>query len=134
MKTRRAWRSRVVHATAALGALILFARCKTTRQTPGMGPTAEPTKSQTTASQAPRLYYAGVEGLKVYSEPSTSSRVAGTLSLHEKVVRTNLERGYAFVESSQSGLKGWVDNAQLIWRLPPAPGAGAPTNVEAPPA
>ena len=133
MKTRRAWRSRVVHATAALGALILFARCTTTRQTPGMGPTAEPTKSPATASQVSRVYYAGVEGLNVYSEASTSSKVVGTLSLHEKVVRTNLERGYAFVESTKSGLKGWVDNAQLIWRLPPAPGAGTPTNVEAQP-
>jgi hypothetical protein len=79
------------------------------------------------------VYYAGAEGLKVYSEASTSSKVVGTLSLHEKVVRTNLERGYAFVESTKSDLKGWVDNAQLIWRLPPAPGAGAPTNVEAQP-
>jgi len=48
-------------------------------------------------------------------------------------VRTSLERGYAFVESSQSSLKGWVDNAQLIWRLPAAPGSGAPTNVETEP-
>jgi hypothetical protein len=79
------------------------------------------------------VYYAGVDGLKVYSEASSSSKVVGTLSLHEKVVRTNLERGYAFVESTKSELKGWVDNAQLIWRLPAAPGAGAPTNVEAEP-
>ena len=66
------------------------------------------------------MYYAGVEGLKVYSETSASSKVVGTLSLHEKVVRTNLERGYAFVESTERDLKGWVDNAQLLWRLPAA--------------
>jgi hypothetical protein len=79
------------------------------------------------------VYYAGAEGLKVYSDPSTSSKVVGTLALHEKVVRTKLERGYAFVESPTSALKGWVDNAQLIWRLPAGRGTAAPTNVEAEP-
>jgi hypothetical protein len=133
MKMRRARRSRIVHAIAALGALILLASCATTQQATGTAPTAEPTKSPASASQAPRVYYAGVEGLKVYSEASAFSKVVGTLSLHEKVVRMNLERGYAFVESTKSEVKGWVDNAQLIWRLPAASGAGAPTNVEAQP-
>src|SRR5262245_25276027 len=133
MQMRRVRRSRIAHAISAIGALVLIAGCATVQQATGTAPTAEPTKSPTTASQASRVYYAGVEGLKVYSDASTSSKVVGTLLLHEKVVRTSLERGYAFVESSQSGLKGWVDNAQLIWRLPPAPGASAPANVEAPP-
>jgi hypothetical protein len=71
--------------------------------------------------------------LKVYSDPSTSAKVVGTLSLHEKVARTNLERGFAFVESSKSGVRGWVDNAQLIWRLPAASSTSAPSSVEAEP-
>jgi hypothetical protein len=116
-----------------VGILTVLASCTTTRQTRGTAPTAEQTTSPATASQAPRVYYAGADGLKVYSEASSSSKVVGTLSLHERVVRTSLERGYAFVESSQSSLKGWVDNAQLIWRLPPASTTGAPTNVEAQP-
>ena len=124
MNMRRARKSRIICAIAGLGVLIV-ASCATTQQATGTAPTAEPT-----ASRGPRVYYAGVEGLKVYSETSASSKVVGTLSLHEKVVRTNLERGYAFVESTERDLKGWVDNAQLIWRLPSAPGAGAPTNVE----
>jgi hypothetical protein len=47
------------------------------------------------------------------------------LSLYEKVIRSDLERGYALVESAKSGVKGWVDNAQLVWRLPAAPTTGA---------
>ena len=79
------------------------------------------------------MYYAGIEGLKVFGEPSASSKVVGALSLHEKVTRTKLERGYAYVESAKSGMKGWVINAQLLWRLPTAPKTGAPAPVEAQP-
>jgi hypothetical protein len=79
------------------------------------------------------VYYAGVEGLKVYGEPSASSKVVGTLSLREKVRRVRVERGFAFVESTKSGVKGWVDNAQLAWRLPTAPATAGPAPGEAKP-
>jgi hypothetical protein len=69
--------------------------------------------------------------LKVYSEPSSASKVVGTLSLHERVTRSKVERGYALVESAKSGVKGWVNNAQLTWRLPTTPNAAA--GVEAQP-
>jgi hypothetical protein len=69
----------------------------------------------------------------VYAAPSSSSNVIGTLSLHEKVIRSNVERGYALVESTKSGIKGWVDNAQLTWRLAPAPKTAGPAPEEAPP-
>jgi hypothetical protein len=78
------------------------------------------------------VYYAGVEGLTVYGEPSASSKVVGTLALHEKVTRSDLQRGYAYVTSAQSGLAGWVSNAQLIWRLPAAAPAPAGEEPEAP--
>jgi hypothetical protein len=55
------------------------------------------------------------------------------LALHEKVSRVKLERGYAYVESTKRDLKGWVTNAQLIWRLPTAPATGAPAPEEAQP-
>jgi hypothetical protein len=65
--------------------------------------------------------------LKVYSEPSVSSKVVGALSLYEKVTRFKVDRGYAYVESTRSGVKGWVNNAQMLWRLPVAsPSAGRP--------
>ena len=83
--------------------------------------------------QAPRAFYARTEGLKVYSEPSASSKVVGTLSLHEKVTRSKVERGYAYVESTKSVVKGWVDNAKLTWRSPTAPTAAAPAPAEAEP-
>ncbi len=68
--------------------------------------------------------------------------------MHEKVTRFKLERGYAYVESATSGAKGWVNNAQLIWRLPdtnvpaatapedetePSPDEEPPPEAEAPP-
>jgi hypothetical protein len=96
-------------------------------------PSPTPQTTPVTAAQAARVYYAGVEGLKVYSEPSTSSKVVGQLSLHEKVARTKLERGYAYVESAKRDLKGWVTNARLVWRLPTTPTTGAPAPVEAQP-
>jgi len=85
------------------------------------------------AAAAPRGYFAGTEGMKLYSKPSASSKVVGELSLHEKVTRFKLERGFAYVESTKSGLKGWVNNSQLIWRLPTTPTTGAPAPVEAQP-
>jgi hypothetical protein len=118
---------------AGLGAFVLFASCVTARQDTSRAPTVEPTRPPVAATQARRVYYAGMDGLKVYSEASTSSKVVGTLSLHEKVLRTSLERGYALIESEKSGLKGWVDNAQLVWRLPAASGADGSTNVQTEP-
>jgi len=138
MKMRRARDSRIVCVVGGLGVLTLLASCSATQ--PGTGgwlgsaaPTPEPTKSTPASAQTRRIYYAGVEGLKVYSEASTSAKVVGTLSLHEKVVRSDIQRGYGLVESSKSGLKGWVDNAQLVWRLPAASTTGAPAKVEAEP-
>jgi len=96
-------------------------------------PSPTPQTTPATAAQEARVYYAGVEGLKVYSEPSASSKVVGQLSLHEKVTRSKLERGYAYVESAKRDLKGWVTNARLIWRLPTAPTSGAPAPEEAQP-
>ena len=111
--------------------------CASTRGTIGGwfgAATPTPVSTPGTAAQAPRVYYAGVEGMQVYSDSSASSKVVGELSLHEKVTRTRLERGFAFVQSAKSGTKGWVKNAQLIWRLPTAPTTAAPAAEEPQPA
>lgn len=98
------------------------------------------------------VYFAGSDGLVVHSDASSSSAVVGRLALHEKVVRSRLRGGYAYVVSEKSGLEGWVDNAQLVWRVPgtgsdpsssksasdpaatpPAPGAAAGPDVETSP-
>lgn len=66
----------------------------------------------------PKVYYAGVPGLKLYSGCSFSSPTLAELALHEKVLRYKLERGLAYVKVAKSGQTGWVRNADLIWRLP----------------
>ena len=129
-------RVRQLRRAVALGLVIALAGCATMQQSVGGwfgAATPTPTPRVTPAAgAAPRVYYAGTEGLKVYSQPSASAKVVGKLSLHEKVTRTKLERGYAYVESDQSGARGWVDNAQLVRRLPskPAPAAPAPAEPE----
>ncbi|HVO22213.1 MAG TPA: hypothetical protein VMW56_01145 [Candidatus Margulisiibacteriota bacterium] len=118
------------------GSAVALAACAAMQQTVGGwfgAATPTPTPQVTPAAAvAPRVYYAGIEGLKVYSEPSTSSKVVGALSLYEKVTRTRLERGYAYVESAKSAVQGWVNNAQLIWRLPAEPRPAAPAPGETP--
>jgi hypothetical protein len=131
----------IVRIAVALSVAIWLAGCAAMQQTVGgwfhkATPTPAPGQASqvtTAAAEAPRVYYAGVEGLNVYSKPSGSSKVVGELSLHEKVTRFKLERGYAYVESATSGLKGWVNNAQLIWRLPTAPTSATPAPAEAQP-
>jgi hypothetical protein len=78
------------------------------------------------------VFYSGIAGLRVYSEPTSSSDVVGTLALHEKITRTQVERGYARVWSTRTDVTGWVDNAKLIWRIPAATTAApAPAHPEA---
>lgn len=87
------------------------------------------------------VYYSGVAELRVFESPSTSSKVVGSLSLHQKVVRSKIDRGFAFIESTDGHLRGWVNNAQLIWKVPAptspptdsrktAPAASAPSVAE----
>jgi hypothetical protein len=62
-----------------------------------------------------------MDQLVVYSEPRSSSSPLTQLSLHQKVYRSKIEKGYAYIKVEESGVTGWVDNAQLIWRLPSPP-------------
>jgi hypothetical protein len=63
-------------------------------------------------------YYAGEEGLQIYSEPRETSTTLARLPLHQKVYRDKIEKGYAHVKVEGTNLTGWVENAKLIWRLP----------------
>ncbi len=130
MMGRRAKSLRIGGVAGAFSIALVVASCASVQHTVGgwfggATPTPE-TKPVPGAQLPPRTYYAGAEGLKVYSEPSVSSKVVGSLTLHEKVTRSKVERGYAYVESAKSGVKGWVNNAQLLWRLPTAPATAAP--------
>ena len=98
-------------------------------QSGGPSEKQSPTKAQQTA---PIPYFAGEEGLTVYSEPRESSTPLARLSLHQKVYRDSIEKGYAHVRVEGTNLVGWVDNARLIWRLPPeSPGATPQAKKEA---
>ena len=129
MTGRRTRSFRIGDVAAAFSVVLVLASCASVQHTVGGwfgAATPTPSPAPETKAAQPRVYYAGAEGLKLYSEPSVSSKVVGSLTLHEKVTRSKVERGYAYVESAKSGVKGWVNNAQLLWRLPTAPTTAAP--------
>lgn len=83
-----------------------------------------------TSQQQSSVYYAASDGLVVRADASPSAAVVGRLTQYQRVVRTQLKNGWAYV-SADGGLSGWVDNAQLVWRVP-APGGSAPAAAPAP--
>jgi hypothetical protein len=127
--------SRAVVALMALAtvAAVTVAGCSGTRGAAGGRAGATPPSASGTAA-APReqTYYAASEGLPVYAEPSSSAKVVGRLAQYERVTRSRLERGYALIRADRSGAQGWVDNAQLLWRVPSA--TAEPKNAEELPA
>lgn len=83
---------------------------KSDEQSTEQSPDARSTKTATP-------YYVGTDNLGLYREPKTESLIE-RLALHEKVVRTDLNGGWAFVTVERTGVQGWLDNARLIWKLP----------------
>lgn len=78
---------------------------------------SEPARVQApTSAELP--YYASRPGMKVYSAPKRGSRVLATLTRHQKVLRSDVQRGYARIRTPDGQIQGWVDNGLLIWRLP----------------
>jgi hypothetical protein len=67
-------------------------------------------------SNAPRVYYAGVAGLKMFSQSKASGSPIAELPLHAKVLRYKMERGFAYVKVAGTGQVGWVRNCDLVWR------------------
>ena len=67
-------------------------------------------------SNAPRVYYAGVAGLKMFSQSKASGSPIAELPLHAKVLRYKMERGFAYVKAAGTGQVGWVRNCDLVWR------------------
>lgn len=63
-------------------------------------------------------FFVGVDGLALYTKPSVASPLIKRLSLHQKVLRSKLEKGYAYIRLPDTGEEGWVVNAKLIWKLP----------------
>jgi hypothetical protein len=98
----------------------------------GESPTPTPAPPATTADDGAEVFYAAVDGLALHALPSGSSQIVARLSLHQRVTRTGITLGYASV-STDAGLQGWVDNAQLLWRLPAAPAATTAPGQPSPP-
>lgn len=93
----------------------------------------EATPLATPAAESAPVFYAASEGVVLYTLPSATSDVVARLALHQPVTRIALARGFANV-TTESGLVGWVDNTQLLWRLPatPSPPAAAETPAALP--
>jgi hypothetical protein len=129
----------VKHArwTAGILATVVLAGCASVKQTTQgwWGDlTGSGSSSGATAADG-SVYFAATDGLVVHAEASGGSIAIGRLTQYQRVVRTQLKGGWAYV-TSDGGLAGWVDNAQLIWRLPAASGTGtaapAPGTSQAP--
>ncbi len=86
-------------------------------QPPEQARASEPARVQAPAS-AELPYYASRPGMTVYSAPRRGSRALATLTLHQKVLRSHVQRGYARIRTRDGRIRGWVDNGLLIWRLP----------------
>ncbi len=133
---------RLVHAALFLAFGIGVGSCSVQKTVGGwFGATPSPTPAPIPQERsAAGVFFAGVDGLTVYSDSSSSSKIVGRLPLYDKVTRSKVERGYAYVTSDKSGITGWVNNAQLLWRVPSAPTAAgsppaaAPQEEGAPPA
>jgi uncharacterized protein YgiM (DUF1202 family) len=64
-------------------------------------------------------FYSASAGLPVRAAAFATSKVISRLALHEKVTRTELDRGFAHIVTAK-GVEGWVDNSQLLWKVPTA--------------
>lgn len=82
------------------------------------GLTGKSTGAASRSKTGAQTCYAGAAGLKVYKKATNTSKVVGQLSLHQKVVRSQVESGYAYIKTSDGKLKGWVVNTRLLRRLP----------------
>ena len=75
------------------------------------------TKGQSTQKGDHQVFFAAVEGLKLYPEPQFSDNIITELPLNEKLLRYRIEKGFAYVKVQRTGQKGWVENARLKWRI-----------------
>ncbi len=73
--------------------------------------------SKENKNEAPLVYYAAEEGLKLYPEPDFSKEPIAELPLNEKVLRYRNEKAFGYVKVERTGQMGWVENARLKWRI-----------------
>lgn len=62
--------------------------------------------------------FAAVDNLSVRDGARVSARVVGHLDLHQMVLRSGVNNGYARVRVPYGSLRGWVDDDKLLEKLP----------------
>ncbi|MBW1854542.1 MAG: hypothetical protein JRJ00_07660 [Deltaproteobacteria bacterium] len=73
-------------------------------------------RSGEVTQQKASVYYAGIDGLKLYAQPRFSKDHILALPLNEKLLRYKTSKGFAYVKVVSTGQVGWVENGQLKWK------------------
>ena len=96
----------------------LFATCLISCVTQNASKKTEITKEESgeVTQQKPTVYYAGIDGLKLYAQPALSNDHIVKLPLNERLLRYKISKGFAYVKVVRTGQVGWVDNGQLEWK------------------
>jgi hypothetical protein len=63
-------------------------------------------------------YFVAVDRLSVRDGARLSARVVGHLKLHQVVLRSGVNNGYARIRVPYGSLRGWVDDDKLVAKLP----------------
>lgn len=104
--------SRLIVATAMLTAAVL-AGCSRVRI-----PTSLNDVGQNIGLKGEVAYFAAVDDLSVRDGARLSAKVVGHLELHQVVLRSTVDNGYARVRVPCGSLRGWVDDDKLVAKLP----------------
>lgn len=72
-----------------------------------------------------QVLYAAEAGVNVLREASSSAKVVGELTLHQKVLRSRVSGSYSYIKAADGALQGWVPSSKLLGRLPAKAGAEA---------
>ena len=100
-------------ATAALLAAALVAGCSARSVSTGVSDVVD-----WIGSKAEVAYFVGVDDLALRDGPKLSAKLVGHLTLHQEVLRSTVENGYARVRVPDGSLHGWVINRKLLRKLP----------------
>ncbi len=108
---------RAKHLTSLLlsaGLVVGLGGCSTLeKHIPGIGAATSQTRG---SAAAEGVYYVATPDLPLQRSPG--GVIIKRLPKDTKVYRDQLERGFAHVRVGSTGETGWVENAQLTWRLP----------------
>jgi hypothetical protein len=63
-------------------------------------------------------YFAAVDRVSVRNGARLSARIVGHLELHQMVLRSGVNNGYARIRVPYGSLRGWVDDDKLVGTLP----------------